>query len=96
MYPETVGDQPSTTAEEFFNGTTKPPKMISLEKGFKPVVREFISEVQEQEQDEKLPTTDKEYQEAYHKLRKENDKLKNEVAQRDVKIRQLEVQLSSK
>ena len=39
---------------------------------------------------------EKEYQEAYHKLRKENDKLKNEVAQKDVKIRQLEVQLQHK
>jgi coronin-1B/1C/6 len=96
LYPETVGDTPSLTAEEYFGGKTKGPILISLEKGFVPAVREFTSTVQEEVNEEKLPSNEKEYQEAYHKLRKENDKLKNEVAQKDVKIRQLEVQLQHK
>ena len=39
--------------------------------------------------------SDKEYQDGYHALRKENEDLKSLVAQRDARIRQLEAQLES-
>ena len=93
MYPETQGDTPSLTAEEWFSGKNKNPILINLANGFVPAVREFVTEAVEEVNDEKLPSNEKEYQDAYHKLRKENEKLKNLVAQKDVKIRQLEVQL---
>ena len=41
------------------------------------------------------PGNEKEYQDAYHSLRKENDDLKSILVQRDIKIRQLESQLEA-
>jgi coronin-1B/1C/6 len=41
----------------------------------------------------KAPVTDKDYQDQYHILRKENEELKKVLSQRDSKIRQLEAQL---
>jgi len=69
---------------------------MSLEKGYTPMVKkEFVASATAQVAEEVVvhPKNDKEYQEAYHKLRQENDDLKNQLAQKDVKIRLLEVQL---
>eukprot|EP00834_Sanchytrium_tribonematis_P006823 NODE_543_length_6231_cov_0.300718.p1 type:complete len:473 gc:universal NODE_543_length_6231_cov_0.300718:4208-2790(-) len=93
LYPNTIGDEPSQSITEYLGGKCGNPKLISLEKGFKPTEKSFNA-VQEEVVEEKLPSNEKEYQDAYHQLRKEVEKLKNEVAQKDVKIRQLEVQMS--
>jgi len=95
LYPDCLGPEPAVTVDEFFGGKTAQPKLISLESGFvAPAVKEFVTTAAPQEVVEaKGPSTDKEYQEAYHSLRKENDDLKNQVSQRDVRIRQLEAQL---
>lgn len=97
LFPETAGPEPSLSATEFFGGKTADPKLISLESGFVASgPKEFVttgtppSEIPEL----KVPVTDKDYQDAYHILRKENDDLKNVLAQRDSKIRALEAQLS--
>jgi coronin-1B/1C/6 len=36
LYPDTAGDLPSLTAEEWIEGKNAPPKMISLKEGYKP------------------------------------------------------------
>ena len=85
----------SLTADAWFGGETAGPKLISLEKGFTATTKEFVSSAAAQVAEEYAapPKSEKDYQEAYHKLRLENEDLKNQMAQRDVKIRLLEVQL---
>ncbi|TPX31089.1 hypothetical protein SmJEL517_g05500 [Synchytrium microbalum] len=98
LFPDCPGPDPALTSDEFFAGKTKPPTMINLEKGFvAPIAKEFTTSAMSLNElsSPKGPSTDKEYQDAYHSLRKENDDLKNVLAQRDAKIRQLEAQLGS-
>ncbi|KAG0049454.1 Coronin-like protein crn1 [Gryganskiella cystojenkinii] len=96
LFPDTIGDEASLTADAWFGGETAGPKLISLERGFTATAKkEFVSSAAAQVAEEYVapPKSDKDYQEAYHKLRLENEDLKNQMAQRDVKIRLLEVQL---
>ena len=96
MFPDCFGDEPALTTDAWFGGETANPKLISLEKGFTATVKkEFVASAAAQVAEEYVaaPKNDKEYQDAYHKLRQENDDLKNQIAQKDVKIRLLEVQL---
>lgn len=86
------------SADAWFGGESAEPKLISLEKGFTASAKkEFVvSSAAAHAGEEHVvapPKSDKDYQEAYHKLRQENEDLKNQMAQRDVKIRLLEVQL---
>lgn len=46
-----------------------------------------------EEVEKKAPKNEKEYQEAYHELRRENEDFKNIISQRDTRIRVLEVEL---
>ncbi|KAF9922096.1 Coronin-like protein crn1 [Linnemannia zychae] len=96
LFPDCVGDEPALTADAWFAGETADPKLVSLEKGFTASVKkEFVASVAAQAAEDIVAPlkTDKDYQEAYHKLRQENEDLKNQIAQKDVKIRLLEVQL---
>ncbi|KAF9398720.1 Coronin-2B, partial [Podila epigama] len=96
LFPDCVGDEPALTADAWFAGESANPKLISLEKGFTvSAKKEFVSSAAAQVAEEFVapPKSDKDYQEAYHKLRQENEDLKNQIAQKDVKIRLLEVQL---
>jgi len=97
LYPECVGPDPALTIDEFFAGKTAPPKLISLETGFTAAAaKEFVTTAAPPEAiDVHGPKSEKEYQDAYHRLNKENDDLKNQVSQRDVRIRQLEAQLET-
>ena len=55
---------------------TRDPKLISLESGFVATgAKEFVTSVTPRPEtpEAKVPVTDKEYQEAYHQLRKENE-----------------------
>lgn len=85
------------SADEWFEGKTSKPVLISLEKGFVPSVKkEFVTDAPAPvAAAPKQTMSEKDYQDAFHALRKENEALKNEVAQKDVKIRQLETQLES-
>ncbi|KAJ1566279.1 Coronin-2B, partial [Cladochytrium tenue] len=99
IFPDTVGPEAALTADEYFGGKTLPPKLISLENGFVPAAaaKEFVTSAPAPTDigaaAVRGPQTEKEYQDAYHSLRKENDDLKNQVSQRDAKIRQLESQI---
>ncbi|KAI9099368.1 WD40-repeat-containing domain protein [Phlyctochytrium arcticum] len=95
LYPECIGAEPALTLDEFFSGKTANPKLISLETGFTAApAKEFVTSAPPpDEKNEKAPSSEKEYQDAYHSLRKENDELKNTVSTRDARIRQLEAQL---
>ncbi|RUP43159.1 hypothetical protein BC936DRAFT_137538 [Jimgerdemannia flammicorona] len=94
IYPPTLSDEPALTADEFFAGKTVNPKTIDLEAGFSvKAKKEFVTAAVIEEVEVALPKNEKEYQEAYHELRKENDHLKDQVSQRDIKIRVLELEL---
>ncbi|KAF9977887.1 Coronin-like protein crn1 [Actinomortierella ambigua] len=96
LFPDCLSDEAALTADAWFAGETADPKLLSLEKGFTAAPKkEFVASAQAQVAEE-VPVqlkSDKDYQEAYHKLRQENEDLKNQLAQKDVKIRLLEVQL---
>eukprot|EP00842_Homolaphlyctis_polyrhiza_P001693 jgi/Hompol1/2524/HPOL_000079-RA len=108
LFPDTIGPEPAMTADEWLGGKTSGPIMINLEKGFVPLpAKEFVA-TPTHSKDVSFatgghsrgasaavgsPLSDKDYQEAYHTLRKENDELKNTLAQRDARVRQLEAQL---
>lgn len=96
MFPPCAGPESSLTIDEFFSGKNADPKLISLETTFVPAVKEFVTSGSPppEPSDNKTPATEKEYQDAYHVLRKENDDLKGILATRDAKIRALEAQLS--
>ncbi|RIA98658.1 hypothetical protein C1645_749469 [Glomus cerebriforme] len=97
LFPPTLSGEPALTADEFFEGKNANPKTINLDNEI--VIKErkeFVSTApKEEEKEEKVPKTEKEYQEAYHHLRQENDDLRNQLAQRDVTIRALTVQLEN-
>jgi len=104
IFPDTAGGEPVMSAEEWLGGKTSGPKMISLAKGFSPApARKFttsapstgVSRATTVGSGKGGPSSEKEYQDAYHSVRKENDELKNVLAARDAKIRQLESQLAS-
>ncbi|KAI8854722.1 hypothetical protein BC829DRAFT_424442 [Chytridium lagenaria] len=83
VFPDTIGPEPSLTADEYFAGKLR-------RRNFAAVVREFVTSapvpVDVGLAAVKGPSTEKEYQDAYHALRKENEDLKNQVAQREAKI----------
>ncbi|KAJ3127958.1 Coronin-like protein crn1 [Nowakowskiella sp. JEL0407] len=99
IFPDTIGPEPALSADEFWAGQTKPPKLISLENGYvasATVTKEFVTTAMEVVKETNVgPVTEKEYQDAYHALRKENEELKHTIATRDIRIRQLEAQLES-
>lgn len=95
LFPPTLSGEPALSADEFFAGKDAKPKTVSLENGFQAKEKkEFVSAAPKEEENV-LPTpkTEKEYQDAYHQLRQENEDLRNQLAQRDVAIRALTVQL---
>ncbi|KNE55393.1 hypothetical protein AMAG_01289 [Allomyces macrogynus ATCC 38327] len=103
IFPDTVGDEPSLTADEFFAGKTAPPKLISLEKGFKATnkAKEFTAKHAEGGSVASAggaaaePVGEKELQDAYKSLKSENETLKNELVQKELRIKQLEALLNS-
>lgn len=93
-----MGDEPALTADEWFEGKNANPKTIDLSAGYKPKEKQEFKVTQQPEAQAassgtSTPKNEKDYQEAYHELRKENDELKNALSQRDVKIRVLEIEL---
>ncbi|KAJ3342579.1 Coronin-like protein crn1 [Gonapodya sp. JEL0774] len=103
LYPDTLSDVPSLTSDKWFAGKDAPATKISLANGFVATVpKEFtvsaaaqqVSHEQELSSSGGKPAmTEKDYQDAYHALRKENEKLRNELEQSKVRVRQLEAQL---
>ncbi|KAI9184292.1 Coronin-like protein crn1 [Blastocladiella emersonii ATCC 22665] len=110
IFPDAPGDEPTVTAAGFFDSdpaTPLPaPKLVSMEHGFKvQAKKEFTASSAANEAAASLPgsgasATDlpKEAGElaaAYKALAAENEQLKNDLVQRDLRIKQLEAQLAT-
>ncbi|KAJ3305165.1 Coronin-2B [Kappamyces sp. JEL0829] len=100
LFPLTPGGEPAMSSKEWLGGKTCGPKMINLEHGYTPAApKEFVTSAPTADTaatpTANAPMSEKEYQDAYHSLRKEAEELKNMVAARDTRIRQLEAQLAS-
>jgi len=98
IFPDTVSGEAALSAADWIGGATAKPKLVSLENGYvaPTAKKEFTTEAPANAAAAPaLPSSDKEYQDAYHRLRKENEKMKSEISQKDVKIRQLEIQIEN-
>ncbi|KAJ3031684.1 UNVERIFIED_CONTAM: Coronin-2B [Siphonaria sp. JEL0065] len=107
IFPDTDGPEPALTADEFFSGKNANPKLISLEKGFVPSIAAttFVTTgtvdmsgggaiSPGRVSGTRTPVaTEKELAEQVTVLRKENEDLKSQVNNKDIRIRQLEAQL---
>jgi len=93
IYPPTASGEAALTADQFWSGKTENPKKVSLEHGFSAGVRKDInfSAARIEEDKNPEPKNEKEFREAYYKLKKENEDLLNKLALKDVQIRQLEL-----
>lgn len=98
LFPKTIGGDAALKTAEWLSGKTCGPKMIDLEHGYVvPAAKEFVTTGNVEgvaSVQPVVPMNEKEYQDAYHALRKETEELKSTVAAREAKIRQLEAQLS--
>lgn len=98
IYPDAVSDEPAMSAEEFFAGKTSRPRRVSLENTFVPALHRELSLPKIAEQDGSSagePTTEAQLREAWQRLTRENGELRQELAQKSVRIRQLEATLES-
>jgi coronin-1B/1C/6 len=97
IFPDTIGDVPSTSADEFFSGKALPPILISLEKGYKPSQkRDFVAEVTPQSSDPSKNVEEiSDIAQLNKNLKQENEQLRNDLIQRDLRIKQLEAQLAT-
>jgi coronin-1B/1C/6 len=96
LFPETQGDQPSLTADEFLSGKNAGPLKISLRDGFVPTQKaDYVAPKVESKKTDVIenPSSSQEYQEGFHKLKAKNKALKDQLATKDIQIRQLEVEL---
>jgi len=93
LFPPTISGEAALTADEFWSGKTANPNKISLEKGFTAGVRKDVNFSAAKLDDGKdtEPKTDKEFREAYYKLKKEVEDLKNKVNLKDVEILKLNI-----
>ncbi|KAJ9056688.1 Coronin-like protein crn1 [Entomophthora muscae] len=95
LYPSTPGAEAALSAEEYFSGKTVDPILISLEDGFQSgPKKEFTAQVQSAAE---IPlteeSTEQDFKKAFESLRAENEQLNSTISQRDVKIRQLEIEI---
>jgi len=100
IYPDAIAGEASLTCDEFFGGKTADPKRVSLKNGYVPGQKKEINfsaapPMEEQKKDLDNPKNEKELREAWHKLKQENEDLRNKLAQKDVQIRQLELKLGN-
>lgn len=92
IFPDTNGVTPSGGVGEFKSGTFKSIDKISLEKEFVPSQNKTYVAPKVEEKPKSVvdnPTCPKEYEEAYHILKAEVEKLKKELAQKEVEILKL-------
>ncbi|KAI9249892.1 hypothetical protein BY458DRAFT_483050 [Sporodiniella umbellata] len=101
IFPPCFSDEPSLTADAWFEGKNADRKLLDLEVGFTakakkefvPVVKEVESAVKQESTKDTGLSKDENYQEAYHEARKENEALKGKLSEKEVKIRVLEIEL---
>jgi len=88
IFPPTAEPEPTTTADEWFDGKTVAPKLVSLEGGFQARERSGNVSFDVQKEDEG-PESEKELREEWKKQRDRIAYLESEIAKRDVKIKEL-------
>jgi len=100
LYPLTQGDIQSLEAEEWLSGKNAEPVMISLKEGYRPTEKNFVAvekkqiEIIEMFPQKEPPSNEKELRKAFYDHEDEIRKLKELLQARDLRIRQLERQLS--
>ncbi|KCV68362.1 hypothetical protein H696_05278 [Fonticula alba] len=98
LFPEaTSGEAPMSCAEFFGGKSVDGPKKISLENGFVPGARKDVSfkSVLTEEVKDDTPKNEKEYREAWAKLKAEVTDLQNKLTQKDIQIRVLEQKITT-
>ncbi|ORZ08355.1 hypothetical protein BCR42DRAFT_144034 [Absidia repens] len=97
IFPPAISDEPALTADEWFGGKDANPNTMDLEAGFKVKSKKAFNPTAQAEETKETkiadPMNDKDYQAAYHEMRKENEDLKNSLSQREIKIRVLETEM---
>ncbi|KAI8340432.1 hypothetical protein BC941DRAFT_500067 [Chlamydoabsidia padenii] len=97
IFPPAISDEPALTADEWFQGKDADPNTMDLEAGFTVKEKKAFNPTAQAEEVKETKIADsmndKDYQSAYHEMRKENEDLKNSLSQRDIKIRVLETEL---
>ncbi|KAI9008575.1 hypothetical protein DFJ74DRAFT_687932 [Hyaloraphidium curvatum] len=86
IFPDCIGDEAALTADEYFAGKNAPPKLISLAEGFKPQApKEFVVAAAAAAEHAPPPAaggrtmSEKEFQDGYYALLKENEQLKARI-----------------
>ncbi|XP_039629138.1 coronin-2B isoform X2 [Polypterus senegalus] len=103
IYPMTAGNEPALTATEWLSGMNRDPILISLKEGYKaPSTLVFKAPVKEKKGvvvngidllENVPPRTENELLRMFFRQQDELRRLKDELAQKDIKIRQLELEL---
>jgi len=102
IFPPAIGDEPALTADEWFSGKDANPKTIDLESGFTVKAKqEFVTSAAVESPSATEPATPtatksrsgSQSDEGISKLRKENEDLKSTLSEKDVKIRNLELEV---
>ncbi|XP_049326929.1 coronin-2B isoform X2 [Astyanax mexicanus] len=105
IYPMTPGTEPSLSAEEWLSGINRGPVLMSLKEGYsRPSKLVFKAPVKEKKSvvvngidllENVPPRTENELLRMFFRQQDELRRLKDELAQKDIKIRQLELELNN-
>jgi len=99
IFPDTKAAEASETIASFYGGSNKPLARVSMENGFTAGAKKQVDfkapepPGQKHQKDLENPTNEKEYKEAWLKLKEDNKILQDKLANRDVAIRGLELKL---
>ncbi|XP_065063838.1 coronin-1C-A-like [Rhopilema esculentum] len=101
LYPLTQGDIPSLEAEEWLSGKNAEPILISLKEGYQPTEKQFVAVKKQSNLDiiemcpqKEPPSNEKELRKAFYEHEDEIRRLKELLQAKDLRIQQLERQLS--
>ncbi|KAK1802209.1 hypothetical protein P4O66_021876 [Electrophorus voltai] len=105
IYPMTPGTEPALSADEWLSGTDRGPVLTSLKEGYsRPSKLVFKAPVKEKKSvvvngidllENVPPRTENELLRMFFRQQDELRRLKDELAQKDVRIRQLELELNN-
>lgn len=104
IYPDALCDQPAQGADDYFAGQTCKPKRTPLlemcQQGRAEAAKPNVLVIADNNNNAVSPSREPEGEEALRdawlSTRKENDQLKEELAQKNIRIRQLEAQLGAR
>ncbi|XP_077173417.1 coronin-2B isoform X1 [Paroedura picta] len=105
IYPMTPGTEPALTPDEWLNGTNRDPILMSLKEGYKRTSKAiFKAPVREKRSvvvngidllENVPPRTENELLRMFFRQQDEIRRLKGELSQKDIKIRQLQLELKN-